>query len=85
MGMSTLANVNWNTAASLTLADARDTEERSNRWISDKSGIPEVSVQRYLAGTRAVSVEHFAAIARALGRDPLALFAEVEARVQNDQ
>lgn len=83
--MTTLSKVNFNVAASQVLAEARADEERSNRWISDKTGIPEVSVQRYLAGTRPVTVEHFARIARALGREPFALFAEVEARVQGDQ
>lgn len=84
MGMTTVSKVNWNMAASQILAEARDAEERSNRWISDKTGIPEVSVQRYLAGTRAPTVEHFALISRALGREPFALFAEVEARMQGD-
>lgn len=76
--------VNWNVAAQLVLVDAKTDAELSNRQISERSGIPEVSVQRYLAGTRPVSIEHFAMIARALGRDPLALFGDVEARVQNN-
>lgn len=77
--------MNWNAAASLVLSKARDDDRRTNGYISEQSGIPEVSVQRYLAGTRPVTVETFAALARALGRDPIALFTEVEARVQGDQ
>lgn len=82
--MTYAQTVNWNTAASLALAAAKDEAALSNRQIAELSGIPEVSVQRYLAGTRAVSVEHFASIARALGREPMDLFGEVEARVQGD-
>lgn len=77
--------VNWNEAAARALFAAKAESRSTYEEIVNATGISESTVKRYLAGTRAVPVEHFAAIARALGRDPLALFAEVEARVQNDE
>jgi len=77
--------VNWNEAARLALGAAKDDAALSNREISDITGIPEVSLQRYLAGTRNLTLDHFAVIARALGQDPFVLFGEVEARVQGNQ
>jgi transcriptional regulator with XRE-family HTH domain len=78
-------NVNWNEAAAIVLLEAKNAERLSLPEISAASGIPVVSLQRYFAGTRAVSLDHFAAIARALGREPMDLFASVEARVQLNQ
>lgn len=39
--------------------------------LADLSGIPAVSVQRYLAPTRAIDVEVLEKMSRALGSDPM--------------
>lgn len=75
----------WNEAAAEALFEAKAESRRTYDEIVAATGLSESTVKRYLAGTRAVPVQDFVAIARALGRDPLVLFSEVEARVQKNQ
>lgn len=63
-----------NKAVAAELTAARQKAELSNRQVSDRTGIPEVSVQRYMAGTRAIKIDDLGLIAVALGEDPIALF-----------
>lgn len=78
-------NVNWNEAAATILSEAKADTRRTYEEIAADTGLSHSTVRRYLAGTRAVPVQDFVAIARALGRDPLVLFSEVEAWVQQNQ
>jgi response regulator of citrate/malate metabolism len=80
-----LSTVNWNTAAALALYDAKEESRLTYEEIAETTGISVSSLKRYLAHKRGVTVEDFVAIARALGRDPIELFANVEARVNGHQ
>lgn len=73
-----------NQAVADELNDLRVNAELSMRQVADRSGIPEVSIQRYLTGKRPIRVDHLALIAAALGSDPTALFADAVARVKRE-
>jgi len=70
-----------NNAVAAELRELREKAELSNRQISDRTGIPEVSVQRYMAGTRPIKIDDLASMAYALGGDPAEVFRAATARV----
>lgn len=49
--------------------------------VADRSGIPVVSVQRYMAGKRAIDVATLAALAEALELSPRELIEAAESRL----
>lgn len=53
--------------------------------VADRSGIPEVSLQRYLSGKRDLATSKFAAIALALEVDPGEILDRATKRVEREQ
>lgn len=52
--------------------------------LADGSGLSLRSVQRYLDGTRAIRIDDLGAMARALGQDPMAVFAGAAGRMKSE-
>lgn len=73
-----------NDAVAEVLDELRRDARISQHELAGLAGIPRVSVQRYLAGTRAIRLDDLAAMANALGSDPTTVFARAAARVQRE-
>lgn len=71
-----------NKAVAAELNDLRQERGFSQETLADMAGIPRVSLQRYLTGTRSIRLDDLAVLANVLGDDPLSVFTRATARVQ---
>ena len=59
----------------------RGAQRISNAELARRSGIPEVSLSRYLNGKRAINIAVLASVAAGLGVDPAHLIREAQRRL----
>lgn len=87
--MVNLENTGNSHAAGLNGAVAAElrAERAALGWTNDDiaaaSGIPKVSVQRYLVPKRGITMEILAELAHAMGTTPLAIMTRAETRLRN--
>lgn len=67
------------------LREERAKADLSLADLADRTGIPVVSVQRYLAATRRMTMNTLDALCTALDLDIVAVFVTAEERVARDQ
>jgi len=74
----------WQAATTDVLRDMKDARGLTFDALAVLTGMPAISLKRYLTGKREVNVSDFGRIVSAMGGSPAAAFAEVERRVQGD-